>query len=266
MNEITASVLLPLDGSSEGFGRDFLDMLRQTGTQVAPGKCGQSEPLRMKCSSLATDELVPKGWGNSFLWTAESVGMHGIMDVHKGKTLIFIYGRYSEDALSQVTAVFQDMTAKWSPEFGWIHVLTDAERQRYRSDYDRLIAPFNRGITEVDLSSGIPNLGWITILGRPYTSRIDRSALSKAVYSVRMPAGQVAGPVVVQLTREAGDLLKDFDSVDRLRQAAREAIGNDLFKGLGQDAQWVPQELRLSVPKSTLSDVDGLNCGKSSRT
>lgn len=188
MTEISASLLLPLDGSDHEFGCSFVKLLRQAGGYIAPNRCGRTEPVRANCTGMTTEEIVSTFWGNSLLWIGAKLRMHGIFDVLKQRTAVFIYGRYCGEAIDECAKLFRDISIKWPVDFGCIHVFGDEEQKRYRSAANRLLDPFNRGVTERDLSTGIPNLGWITIFGGPYISRLDSSAIARVVADTWTPS------------------------------------------------------------------------------
>jgi hypothetical protein len=261
MTEISATLLLPVDGSGREFGTDFVNLLRQVGSNIAPMKCNSTEPVNTSCSGMSTEEIASNYWGKrgGFLWTGAKSRMHGIFEVFRGETDVFIYGKFSDETIGECTRLFREVAIKWPIDFGCIHVFGDKEFERYRTAFNRLLAPFNRGMTYADLATGIPNLGWITIFGRPYVSKIDRSLVARVASSMWTPSEQTADPLFVQLTREPRDVLTDFDQFDGLRQRARAAIGDDLFKGPEHDARWVPEKLRLPPIKSVFTDLDELN-------
>ena len=236
-----------------------MDILRGY-SLLAPWKCGNTEPLRIDCSAMSTEDVVAAYWGDFFMWSSAKHRMHGIADEEWGKTAIFVYGRVADRIVRDIYECFETTTTQLPVDFGWIHILGDSERIQYRSDPKRMLNPFNAGVTYPDLAGGIPNLGWVTIFGKPYAERIEKRAIEKIAARVWAPSEQVRLPMFVQLTSQARDVLGNFSEFDSLRQRAKTAIGEDLFKSVGHDAKWVPLELRLPPPVKTIfSDLDKLN-------
>ncbi len=259
MQEICASLLLPFDGSDREFGNSFLKLLRQTGHNIAPSKCGVTEPVKAKCAHMTTEDITADFWGESFLWTGVNPRFHGFCDVFRGRTGVFIYGSFSVDAVSECISLFKAIAMKWPIDFGFIHVLADEEWEHYKSAANRLLDPFNRGITERDLAGGIPNLGWITLFGAPYRPKIDREIVARAAALTWAPSDAADSALMIQLTDDPCDVAAKFQLFEAIRQRAREAIGSELFKCVGDDATWVPETFKASPVTSVFADLKKLN-------
>ena len=246
MNDLTAGLLMPTDASEKRFGIRFLSLVRQASPGLFPKKCGNEEPLIHSCRAWNEQQIVDHCWNDPFLWSAMRTGVCGLFSLGKAQLHcgLFIYGKPRSDVAEEIKKLFALLSEEFPVDFGWIHVLTDAEWDDIgKAGTKRLLAPFNHGVTSRELAAGIPNLGWLTIFGKPYLDKLESLRATGLVQDFASVGGKPTA-VCVQLTERPQAVVDDYAHFSVTRNRALGLIGKDLFCSPESDARWVPQFVR----------------------
>lgn len=142
----------------------------------------------------------------------------------------------SFDAISckRATAFLCEAASTFAADFGFVHVLTDAEVERGAahdivvptdSDHKHYVL----SVTTHQLIRGLPDLFWSTLFGPPYVDLFGRERLRSA------PAHHVDqigdSQFAIQLSDDCTDFLRHPGEVARRREALRSYLGESAFSG-----------------------------------
>lgn len=245
MKEISAGVLLPIDGTKRKFGASVLQLIEDCCPELRPVKCGSYEPLRFDCSSLAASEVAQKYWAEDyFFWKCRRRGFEG--GCCKARVLMHcslnISGPSNSELFDKLTTLFEKISGEYPIDFAWIHTLGESEFNSIELNAShRLWAPFNSGVTSHGLiNSGVPNLAWLTIFGEPYLQYVNEEHFASCE-RVWQPNNDASAPLFVQLTDSPCDPVEKYEEFDALRTKVKSGIPHDIFCSAESDATVRPE-------------------------
>jgi hypothetical protein len=224
----TVGLLVPSRMEDAGDGERFLVALHDKADRFSPEFYGNFEPIKTPFASI---EECLKNWRCPFLWKrkrpfpVQGAVWHGGDRAHTG---IYVRAAATRQAMDDARRLLATMSAQFETDLGYVHPVTDSERNDPEVSYD-MWYPIDIGITTHDVHHGLPNLCWCTLFGPPYVELIGRESFRRVRAFAVSDFGE--GSVCLQLTSSIEDVRVDYPRFRAIREAAKAALGLDLFRG-----------------------------------
>jgi hypothetical protein len=247
--ELSTGMLFPFDVSDASFGKAYFDAVTSKAPTLTPIRCGNTEPLTQVFSDKPLDEILAEYWEDMFLWKSSRSKTAGIWSMGAGKrhSSLFIYGAVKSLDPRPFIELYKTLAKPFAPvDFGYVHLLTDAEWNACRANAREVLSPFNSGIGTAHLSRCIPNLPWGAVFGSAYISLIGLDRLLSAPAPVVERWAEDL--IYVQVTENINDLVSSYEDFDIKRNAIKAHLGDNLFFRPGSSSgQMVAPEFNLAV-------------------
>jgi hypothetical protein len=229
---ISSGLLFPGNIADAEFGELFFSLLHDKLSVLMPSKYGSAEPLRNKFRYELLSEALARCWDKHFLWQGAKGNINGIWSIAPQKAVkrhstLFIYGEMSKADYVSLLEVYKSLSNEQTIDYGYVHFLSTLEKEYlFHANYDSY-ENYNSGVVTHSLRKGLPELGWITLFGKPYSKLIGIELLSSSpVYKVEI---WESGIVCVQLTPEFPDTAEAYSEFGKVRQGAMSYLGSHYF-------------------------------------
>jgi hypothetical protein len=222
-DRIVLGVLTPEDLERSAPAERFLRLLVSEFPDFSPEFHGNLEPVRVPFTTV--EECISK-WSVPFLWRRKRPAVEGAIWPGSGTTAIYVGAGVRGWESDRLEAFARSMCELLHPDFAYVHLMTEAERDR--EPYD-LWYPIDIGITPHDLKKGIPNLCWLTVFGPPFVERV-RAAASLLTDGALPAADANSERIVVRVTPTV-EGVREYSSFQAQRSAIKTILdpGGTLF-------------------------------------
>lgn len=230
LNILTAS---PLTASS--YGRKLLEIWNVELPSLVPEKFGNYEPLR---KDYVSDDLeaVLEFWDWPFLVKKRLPRMGGGVYMGGGKIpthgWIHIIADYREGLQVELRNFLRAVASAFVVDFAFLHLHTRSEFSgnkfssgvfTFSSNYEESLS-----VTTHELRKNIPDLYWLTYLGRPYSELFGRDKLlstPNCAIVEELPEEVFS----IQLSEEISDLQSNFEAIDSCRRLVKKHLDSNAF-------------------------------------
>jgi hypothetical protein len=231
---LAAGLLMPTVTRGVAVGKTFCRIVQETDLDVFPSNYGNEEPLRKAASPANVDEMLKDAWGKGvfFLWKNHKSKLHGLWNYHSPKSTfkhshLFCYGQTEPKMARSLREIFRLLSRHIEIDFGYVHSRSEAETKSYLENNYSALEPFNSGVQTRDLKQGVPNLGWVTLFGKPYVDLIGLDRLMGCpAYRVEKWSEQL---VEIQITERVEELERDYESFELARDKVKRFLGMSFF-------------------------------------
>ena len=246
--QVQISIATPIDTTNWDFGRSVLTEICRTDGRLVPQYFGSDDPPKSTfvdieaCEQLWAPEVTIDGplgrvsahWNCAWRRT-KAIRYRGNIYHTSGIEQNRIqpgWLKFQADPDTKVDwlDLFKRLCVAASPSFALLHLFTDAECEAGafgESEEERIGAnDFCTGPSGAVLQKRcIPNLGWATFFGQPYTHEVDRGVLQSR-YRVECMA---SGDLLV-LTDDIFDVGRDFSKFSEKRNTAKSYFKEGFFQ------------------------------------
>jgi hypothetical protein len=225
--------------SSGADGRSFLEALVQHGPGIVPERIGQFEPLREAFTSV--EKALPF-WRDPFLWSRKAPRIRGNVfpggrfsgggRVHGWITMQVEVAKAQTPAFQECREVLYAWCRSLDADFAAMHVLDAGEEERGigRETVMRARGGAYLSIVPQGLRSGLPDVYWLTILGKSY---VDAIGLSRVLSSPAAKVEQLGDDLVaLQATASIADVTAGDGKFQAAREIITDHIGRAWFQGV----------------------------------
>jgi hypothetical protein len=226
-------ILSPLSFSTQTNGRDFMNLFIKLLPELVPDVYGNYEPLKTKFDPENVDDFLdaldfPIYWKRK----RSSDGTIGTIDysLHRIHTRIVVRGNSNKVKQDKLIHFIQEASILLSTDFAYIHLVSKEEADRVMSDkrvYSEMLYPLTLGLTTHELRKHLPDLCWITILGKPYIDLFGRERiLSAPAFAVQELTKDI---IYLQLTENISDVKSRYEEVNAINRAVKEHLNCNAF-------------------------------------
>jgi hypothetical protein len=221
-SNLTIAILSKQNLSVHPVAERFLSTLIQFPLFV-PQLCGSCEPVQI---SFAGIKQTLGEWEDPFLWKNNESSFEGSAWSGRGTqhSAIYVHGPLRHFDLAESVRFLTSCAEVLDADFGYLHLTTHQELHGALVPY-RIAYPMDIGVSAHDLRKGIPNLGWVSVLGPPYQPLINPRLCSQEFELIQLnPARSL-----LRLNTSAEQIMHDFANFNCTRESAKNQIGPDLF-------------------------------------
>jgi hypothetical protein len=218
--------------TAQRFADIFLGKLIEALPEAAPSMYGFEEPLENKFTGLND----ARDWDYVFIWRSdgrlncEGTAFLGNRNTH-GKITVSL--EYRNSIVERLKNCVKDLAVRLNTAFAYMHSVTANESDGPNSQYDRWY-PLSMGVTTHDLRKGIPELAWLTVLGRDYRQMLSDELLGGIAAATSQALSSDHWELTV--TDSLSDLFERYDYFEKRREAVKHELGSQLFQGYDDTA------------------------------